>query len=65
MSQYLRVGQRGGQSGKERRLLFHANTIGAAEIGGYYLAIQILWGFMLVPVSAKALVAMLPTTFPG
>jgi Na+-driven multidrug efflux pump len=38
------------------------NTIGASEIGGYYLAIQILWSFMLVPVlafadSAKALVA--------
>ena len=32
------------------------------EIGGYYVAIQILWSFMLVPVlafadSAKALVA--------
>ena len=38
------------------------NTIGSEEIGGYYLAIQILWSFMLVPAlafadSAKALVA--------
>ena len=38
------------------------NTIGATEIGGYYLAIQILWSSMLVPVlafadSAKVLVA--------
>lgn len=38
------------------------NTIGSAEIGGYYVTIQILWSFMLVPVlaladSLKALVA--------
>ena len=38
------------------------NTIGSEEIGGYYVAVQILWSFMLVPVlaladSAKALVA--------
>ena len=38
------------------------NSIGAEEIGGYYLSIQIFWSFMLVPVlafadSAKALFA--------
>lgn len=38
------------------------NSIGAEEIGGYYLAVQIFWSFMLVPVlafadSAKALFA--------
>ena len=38
------------------------NTIGSDEIGGYYVAVQIFWSFMLVPVlaladSAKALVA--------
>ena len=38
------------------------NTIGSDEIGGYYVAVQILWSFMLVPIlafadSAKALVA--------
>ena len=38
------------------------NSIGADEIGGYYVFIQIMWSFMLVPVlafaeSAKALVA--------
>ena len=38
------------------------NTIGSSEIGGYYLTMQIIWSFMLVPAlaladSTKALVA--------
>ena len=65
---YLRVGLGSGLDSLVRNVAYFfmivriVNTIGSAEIGGYYLAIQILWSFMLVPVlafadSAKALVA--------
>lgn len=65
---YLRVGFGSGLDSLVRNVAYFfmiirlVNTIGATEIGGYYLAIQILWSFMLVPVlafadSAKALVA--------
>ena len=68
MRVYLRVGLGSGLDSLVRNVAYFfmiirlVNTIGAAEIGGYYLAIQILWSFMLVPVlafadSAKALVA--------
>ena len=68
MHVYLRVGLGSGLDSLVRNVAYFfmiirlVNTIGATEIGGYYLAIQILWSFMLVPVlafadSAKALVA--------
>ncbi|MBI2872443.1 MAG: MATE family efflux transporter [Chloroflexi bacterium] len=68
MGVYLRVGLGSGLDSLVRNVAYFfmiirlVNTIGATEIGGYYLAIQILWSFMLVPVlafadSAKALVA--------
>ena len=68
MSQYLRVGLGSGVDSLVRNLAYFfmiirlVNLIGSTEIGGYYVAIQILWSFMLVPVlalaeSAKALVA--------
>ena len=68
MRQYLRVGLGSGLDSLVRNVAYFfmiiriVNTIGPAEIGGYYLTIQILWGFMLVPVlafadSTKALVA--------
>ena len=68
MWQYLRVGLGSGADSLIRNVAYFfmiiriVNTIGADEIGGYYVAIQILWSFMLVPVlafadSAKALVA--------
>lgn len=68
MREYLRVGLGSGADSLIRNVAYFfmiiriVNTIGAAEIGGYYVAIQILWSFMLVPVlafadSAKALVA--------
>jgi Na+-driven multidrug efflux pump len=68
MRVYLRVGLGSGLDSLVRNVFYFfmiirlVNTIGATEIGGYYLAIQILWSFMLVPVlafadSAKALVA--------
>ena len=68
MRQYLRVGSGSGADSLIRNVAYFfmiiriVNTIGAEEIGGYYVAIQILWSFMLVPVlafadSAKALVA--------
>jgi Na+-driven multidrug efflux pump len=68
MRQYVRVGIGSGVDSLVRNLAYFfmiiriVNTIGATEIGGYYIAIQILWSFMLVPVlafadSAKALVA--------
>jgi Na+-driven multidrug efflux pump len=68
MAVYLRVGLGSGLDSLVRNVAYFfmiirlVNTIGATEIGGYYLAIQILWSFMLVPVlafadSAKALVA--------
>ena len=68
MRDYLRVGLGSGTDSLIRNVFYFfmiiriVNTIGSTEIGGYYLAIQILWSFMLVPVlafadSAKALVA--------
>lgn len=68
MRDYLRVGLGSGADSLIRNVFYFfmiiriVNTIGSTEIGGYYLAIQILWSFMLVPVlaladSAKALVA--------
>ena len=68
MQEYLRVGLGSGADSLVRNVAYFfmiiriVNTIGSAEIGGYYLAIQILWSFMLVPVlaladTAKALIA--------
>ena len=68
MRQYLRVGLGSGADSLIRNVAYFVliirivNSIGADEIGGYYVAIQIFWSFMLVPVlafadSAKALVA--------
>ena len=68
MRDYLRVGIGSGADSLVRNVAYFfmiiriVNTIGEAEIGGYYVAIQILWSFMLVPVLAladatKALVA--------
>ncbi len=68
MRVYLRVGLGSGADSLIRNVFYFfmiiriVNTIGSTEIGGYYLAVQILWSFMLVPVlalgdSAKALVA--------
>ena len=65
---YLRVGLGSGADSLVRNVAYFVmiirivNTIGSDEIGGYYLAIQVLWSFMLVPVLAladttKALVA--------
>ena len=65
---YLRVGFGSGADSLVRNVAYFVmiirivNTIGSDEIGGYYLAIQVLWSFMLVPVLAladttKALVA--------
>ncbi len=68
MREYLRVGFGSGADSLIRNAAYFVmiirvvNAIGADEIGGYYLAMQILWSFMLVPVlalgdSAKALIA--------
>ncbi|MXX92880.1 MAG: hypothetical protein F4Y63_05420 [Chloroflexi bacterium] len=68
MKDYLRVGLGSGTDSLVRNVAYFVmivrivNTIGSEEIGGYYLAIQVLWSFMLVPVLAladttKALVA--------
>lgn len=65
---YLRVGMWSGADSTVRNAAYFVmiigivNSIGADEIGGYYVFVQIMWGFMLVPVlafaeSAKALVA--------
>ena len=65
---YLRVGMWSGTESAVRNMAYFVmiigiiNSIGADEIGGYYIFIQIMWGFLLVPVlafaeSAKALVA--------
>jgi len=65
---YLNVGLGSGLDSLVRNVAYFfmiirlLNTIGETQIGGYYLAMQILWSFMLVPVlaladSAKALVA--------
>lgn len=68
MREYLRVGLGSGADSLIRNLAYFVmiirivNTIGSDEIGGYYIAIQIFWSFMLVPVlalsdTAKALIA--------
>ena len=68
LGEYLRVGLGSGADSLIRNVAYFfmiiriVNTIGSTEIGGYYVAVQILWSFMLVPVlafadSAKALVA--------
>ena len=68
MREYLRVGLGSGLDSLIRNIAYFfmivriVNTIGSTEIGGYYLAIQIFWSFMLVPVlaladTAKAMVA--------
>ena len=65
---YLRVGMWSGTDSAVRNAAYFVmiigivNSIGTGEIGGYYVFIQIMWSFMLVPVlafaeSAKALVA--------
>lgn len=68
MREYFRVGLGSGLDSLIRNIAYSfmivriVNTIGSTEIGGYYLAMQILWSFMLVPIlaladSAKAMVA--------
>ena len=68
VKEYLRVGFGSGTDSLVRNVAYFVmiirivNTIGSDEIGGYYLAIQVLWSFMLVPVlaladTAKALVS--------
>ncbi len=68
MREYLRVGLGSGVDSLVRNLAFFfmiiriINTIGSEEIGGFWLANQIIWGFLLVPIlafadSAKAMVA--------
>ena len=68
MREYLKVGLGSGFDSLIRNIAYFfmiiriVNTIGSTEIGGYYLAIQIFWSFMLVPVLAlsdttKAMVA--------
>ena len=68
MREYIRVGLGSGADSLIRNVAYFfmiiriVNTIGSDEIGGYYVAVQIFWSFMLVPIlafadSAKALVA--------
>ncbi len=68
MREYLRVGLGSGVDSLVRNVAFFfmiiriINAIGGEEIGGFWLANQIIWSFMLVPVlalsdSAKAMVA--------
>ena len=75
MREYLRVGFGSGADSLIRNTAYFVmiirvvNAIGATEIGGYYLAVQILWSFMLVPVlalgdSAKALIANASADLP-
>ena len=60
VKEYLRVGFGSGTDSLVRNVAYFVmivrivNTIGSDEIGGYYLAIQVLWSFMLVPVLALA-----------
>lgn len=75
MREYLRVGLGSGVDSLVRNVAYSfmiiriVNAIGSNEIGGYYVAIQILWSFMLVPIlafadSAKALVANSASDIP-
>ena len=68
MREYLRVGLGSGADSLIRKVAYFfmiiriVNTIGSDEIGGYYVAVQIFWSFMLATVlaladSAKAMVA--------
>ena len=68
MREYLRVGLGSGIDSLVRNVAFFfmiiriVNTIGSEEIGGFWLANQIIWSFLLVPVlafadSAKAMIA--------
>ena len=68
LSTYLRVGMWSGADSTIRNAAYFimiigiVNSIGIGEIGGYYLFVQVMWGFLLVPIlafseSAKALVA--------
>ncbi|MDE2718861.1 MAG: MATE family efflux transporter [Chloroflexota bacterium] len=68
MRDYLRVALGSGGDSLIRNVAFFfmiiriINTIGSEEIGGFWLANQIIWSFMLVPVlaladSAKAMIA--------
>ncbi len=68
MREYLRVGLGSGADSLIRNVAYFfmiiriVNTIGETQISGYYLVMQILWSFMLVPVlafadSTKAMVA--------
>ena len=72
---YLRVGMWSGADSAVRNAAYFVmiigivNSIGAEEISGYYIFIQIMWSFMLVPVlafaeSAKALVANASADLP-
>ena len=65
---YLRVGMWSGADSAIRNTAYFVmiigivNSIGVGEIGGYYVFVQVMWGFLLVPVlafaeSSKALVA--------
>ena len=68
MQTYLRVGVGSGIDSLVRNLAYFymiiriVNSMGEKEIGGYYLAMQTFWSFMLLPVlafadSARALIA--------
>ena len=72
MREYWRIGLGSGVDSAVRNAAYFimiirlVNTIGTTEISGYYVAIQILWSFMLVPIlafadSSKALVAQAST----
>lgn len=65
---YIRVGMWSGADSAIRNAAYFVmiiglvNSIGVGEMGGYYLFVQLMWGFLLVPIlalaeSAKALVA--------
>lgn len=65
---YLRIGMWSGIDSIIRNAAYFVmiigivNSIGVGEMGGYYIFIQVMWGFLLVPIlafaeSAKALVA--------
>ena len=55
---YMRVGMWSGADSAIRNAAYFVmiigivNSIGVGEIGGYYLFVQVMWGFLLVPVLA-------------
>ena len=72
---YLRVGMWSGTDSAVRNAAYFVmiiglvNSIGTGEIGGYYVFIQVMWGFLLVPIlafaeSAKALIANVSWNLP-